>query len=721
MEYPSKRRRIERDWGGLVKGFTLNKGRERSVSSSGSVKSEKPIMPKLVLPPHGAPGHPAHGDQAVDASGQDAERPHYPLESADPKPSRVHARQLIQPSATDTAPPAHRTSEAVSTPSSPPTSGSDDKSYPGQVVPPAAVAAANARNEALESQQAQDQAQAQTQTQSQSQAQAQAVPVKQLDAVPQTPDLTPATHAAASASPKAIQIPDTSSQQVVKAPSTPLPLSPSPTPESSTSYFPSSPTSSTSPITQKSSTPSVPSPSTAPNKHDFTTSHNGTMSGESCVLILSASFCTDAIPVSATASSSVSSQSSESSIKSSFLLASATTSQSSIASTSSTMASVSSMTKSSASLQSPASSTSSERITSASASLATSSSAFPYSQFSSQASFTSAISSASSAGAGGNSNSAITAPTPSPSSSSSGSSAGNGAPPTQDLVGGIVGGVAGLAMIFIILLLLLRWRRGKLDKRRTISPPVPQTIGHGGLPQSGTMTERSSTAPIAGAGFFRSLRPTSSQTATTADTAPSERGFQKISGRKLPSVLASGGDGWGDPPATGSPAGPTGAAADLGLAAGVAKGRSPFDDPPPGQRPSPPQSLSGSSFYRDSHGFYGGVVPEEQTEASGSPGSSSSPTHFAPLGAAAGRSNVPLGRGSPNRRDEAAQIRPGPARTPIINQPGYGSVRGRAPPTPVRGTPPPFGLQPVRDGLGRSHPSQDGSRGSRFREDTTPP
>ena len=276
-------------------------------------------------------------------------------------------------------------------------------------------------------------------------------------------------------------------------------------------------------------------------------------------------------------------------------------------------------------------------------------------------------------------------------------------------------------MIFVILLLLFRWRRGKLNNRRTISPPVPQTIGPGGVPQSGNMTQRSSTTPIAAAGFFRSLRPASSQTATTADTAPSERGFQKISGRKLPSVLASGGDGWGDPPTAAPTAGPTGAAAGLGMAAGVAKERSPFDDPPPGQRPSPPHSLSGSSFYRDSHGFYGGVVPEEQTETSSSPGSSSSPTYFAPLGAAAGRSNVPLGHGSPSRRDEAAQMRPGPARTPVINQPGFGSIRGGAPPRPVRATPPPAGLHPVRDGLGRSHPSQDGSRGSRFTEDTTPP
>ena len=414
---------------------------------------------------------------------------------------------------------------------------------------------------------------------------------------------------------------------------------------------------------------------------------------------------------------------------SAFLSGPPTTSQSSMASLSAMMASISDAMKPSASLQNLAFGPSSERRTSTPATFVTSVSTSASSQLasqaslqlSSQASLASVTSTASATVAAGNGDAGNTTPTPQPSASQNGDSGGSGAPPTQDLVGGIVGGVAGLAMIFVILLLLFRWRRGKLGNRRTICPPVPQTIGPGGVPQSGTMTQRSSTAPIAAAGFFRSLRPASSQTATTADTAPSERGFQKISGRKLPSVLASGGDGWGDPPAAGSAAGPTGAAAGLGLAAGVAKGRSPFDDPPSGQQPSPPHSLTGSSFYRDSHGFYGGVVPEEQTESSGSPGSSSSPTNFAPLGAAAGRSNVPLSHGSPSRRNEAAQMRPGPARTPVINQPGFGSIRGGAPPRPVRGTPPPPGLQPIRDGLGRSHPSQDGSRGSRFREDTTPP
>ena len=256
--------------GGPDEGFNFNNGRERSVSLGGSSKNEEPIMPKLVLPPHGAPGHPAHGDQAIDGTSQGIVRPHYPLESADARPTRVHARQIVQPSVTDTAPTAHRTSEAMPPSKVTPTSKADDNSYPGQVVPPAAVAAADARNQALESQQAQTQAQAQ----------ALDVAVKQLDAIPPAPASTPSSHAAVSTSLEAMQVPNSSSQQVIKAPSTPSPYSSSPTPESSASYFSASPASSPSPSSQHVSTPPAPSPTFTPNKHEFTTNRNGTMSSE---------------------------------------------------------------------------------------------------------------------------------------------------------------------------------------------------------------------------------------------------------------------------------------------------------------------------------------------------------------------------------------------------------------------------------------------------------
>ena len=266
MEHPSKRRRIERSLGGPDEGFNLNNGRERSVSLGGSSKNEEPIMPKLVLPPHGAPGHPAHGDQAIDGSSQGVDRPHYPLELADPRPTRFHARQIVPASVTDAAPTTYKTSETIAPSQATPTSKADDNWNPGQVVPPAAVAAADARNQALESQQAQ--------------AQSQDVAVKQLDAIPPASAPASSTFAAISASPEAMQVPNSSSQQVVKAPSTPPPSNPSPTSESSASYFSPSPASSPSPSTQHISTSSAPSTTFTPNIHDFTSTRNGTMSCE---------------------------------------------------------------------------------------------------------------------------------------------------------------------------------------------------------------------------------------------------------------------------------------------------------------------------------------------------------------------------------------------------------------------------------------------------------
>ena len=195
---------------------------------------------------------------------------------------------------------------------------------------------------------------------------------------------------------------------------------------------------------------------------------------------------------------------------------------------------------------------------------------------------------------------------------------------------------------------------------------------------AGGMTERSSGVPLAAAGvapgFFRRLRPNSGQTVATTDSAPSERGFQNLGGRKIESVLTSGGDGYGD--------------------AG----------------PSNKEALSGSSFYRDSQGTYGGPgsLPSSMYVGPGSPPTSP----VLPVAAAAG----PAGRGSglseKDKEMEIAVMRPSPARTPVTSQSAF------APPTP----PPPRDTtlagsgRPARDGIGRSHPSFDDSRASKFKE-----
>ena len=306
-------------------------------------------------------------------------------------------------------------------------------------------------------------------------------------------------------------------------------------------------------------------------------------------------------------------------------------------------------------------------------------------------------------------------------SSGAGSAAGSGggaAPSTPAVVGGVVGGVAGLAVFLFLLLYLLRRRRAKA-RQRAISPPIPQT-----LPPSvgtGAMTERSSVVPFAAGAFLRRMRPGSGQTAATTDTTPSERGFQNMGGRKLESVLSSRGDGYSDPVPTSGvpPRNYGGTAAGLGLAAGAGASRGAGQGPSPG--PSEDETLSGSSFYRDSHGFYGG-----STEGAAGPSASSYTSPAIPAPAASGLPPQRAEDLSASDRDVVV-TRPGPARTPVINEPGFaplrqppGTGRGTPPPGAGRGTPPPRALTPQlrqQDDVGRSHPSFDGSRGSRFAED----
>jgi len=562
---------------------------------------------------------------------------------------------------------------------------------PGHVTPLPAEAAASIRNSALQSQEAVAYGHDQVRSQN-------------------TTDSTSATVASQSATPthSAISVPfaDQTSQHVLESPSTPLPSTPGTT-SASASYFPSSiasisdfgtrPTGSTSSATSRASNKvsnaqqnSTPNPSTSTS----TPSGSRTSSHETSTR--------NAATTSETASTT------ESMAEASASRLVTSTPSTTISRSPSALAALSRNSKSTLPSRTP---TTLMTLKSSSARLSASSTTLPLSSSSQQLSSSSFLSasatSSSGIGPGGIGNTGNTAPTQSPHSTAAAGAGAGGPPPTPVLVGGIIGGVAGLVLILLALLFLLRWRRGKMGQRRLISPSMTQTSSPAAATQSGTGTQRSSNVPIAAAGFFGRPRPSSSQTAATTDTAPSERGFQKISGRKLDPVLQSGGDGYG------IASGPSG-----GPSTGAGRGGGPDQAiPAPGLRPSPPQSLSGSSFYRDSRGFYGGVIPKDEStsdpiDPSTSPTSSSPPQFPSP----------PI---SGVRSSEVPNMRPGPARQPVINQPGFLPVRtpSRAqgpPPRPARATPPPI-LEHPRDGVGRSRPSQDGSRGSRFREVTPSP
>lgn len=177
---------------------------------------------------------------------------------------------------------------------------------------------------------------------------------------------------------------------------------------------------------------------------------------------------------------------------------------------------------------------------------------------------------------------------------------------------------------------------------------------------------------------FNSKRKSAQSRASAAhsSTAGSEHGFYRVSGRKITSVLESGGDGYGDsPPAN----------------------RNTVSSTSTGPVIPNRDTFSGASFYRDSQGWYGGgSSPTSPVTLSGP--LSTVTAAFAPSSQAS-RDSGPIMSGR------------SPARTPVISAGPFTEPLEDIPASPI--DPPP--RRP--DLVGRSHPSQDGSKGSKFHED----
>ncbi|KAI1651680.1 uncharacterized protein F4817DRAFT_78545 [Daldinia loculata] len=146
-----------------------------------------------------------------------------------------------------------------------------------------------------------------------------------------------------------------------------------------------------------------------------------------------------------------------------------------------------------------------------------------------------------------------------PSSSSAvatdGDSVSNG-PEAATVAGSVLGGVAALAGILILALFLLRWKkrqntiklmRGSTSERGPGGGLVGNS-GPGGGGEGGMTETRRRSVPFAIPAALASLtghKRFSGRSAASADGG--ERGFSKVSGRKLPPVIQFGGDGYSDP------------------------------------------------------------------------------------------------------------------------------------------------------------------------------
>ncbi|RYN58447.1 hypothetical protein AA0118_g7203 [Alternaria tenuissima] len=214
---------------------------------------------------------------------------------------------------------------------------------------------------------------------------------------------------------------------------------------------------------------------------------------------------------------------------------------------------------------------------------------------------------------------------------------------TPQVVGSVVGSLAGAALILAIILLLLRRHKRKQGGALQLTGD-DHTDNNQSMRQAPTTS--STLVPVA---FLNQFSAMSGKTAET-NLSGGERSFQRVSGRKLPSAFSEG------------------MTSDQFSQGGT---------------------MSGSSFYQDEHGIYGGPSISKEF-------------------------GKEIGDNSTSRESGQMNIRPSPARTPVIRHPDDGNPFADrhylSPPQSPNPDVPPRGT------LGRSLPSADGSRSSRFTE-----
>ncbi|KAH7318515.1 hypothetical protein B0I35DRAFT_479014 [Stachybotrys elegans] len=133
-----------------------------------------------------------------------------------------------------------------------------------------------------------------------------------------------------------------------------------------------------------------------------------------------------------------------------------------------------------------------------------------------------------------------------PSSTSGSTPSGDSlSPEDRQVIGGVVGGIAGAALFAVLILFIFRRRRGKGGLFGVFGTNNRGLITDGGSASGPAMTERSPTSAVSATLSRLTSRGPPPVPATSSATG--ERGFYRVSGRKLPSVLQVGGDGYTDP------------------------------------------------------------------------------------------------------------------------------------------------------------------------------
>lgn len=245
--------------------------------------------------------------------------------------------------------------------------------------------------------------------------------------------------------------------------------------------------------------------------------------------------------------------------------------------------------------------------------------------------------------------------------------------PTSTVVGSVFGGIAGLAILLLAALILLRWwKRSQYSPLHAVTEATATTMPPSAPAgeSSGFASGATSAAVAAAAGFAR--RVSRSRNVVPSSVGPV--GFERMSGRKLPSQFSPGMEGPSRDISSDLPLYPSGSTAypSSGTydSAATAASEDPFADP---IRP---------------------VTPLAAT--------------------AAGAVAIAAVRRESGTQREREMMMPGPARTPILHQAELGRASYLA--TPASPT---FGAAAGPRLMTPPNRVEGSARGSRFKEDVT--